>query len=76
MKTVYAIICSANRSFDFDKFYFSKESARKRLAAMAEDRKYNTGVHCFKQEEDKFSFRLGWEEAYVEFSITSFEVEE
>jgi hypothetical protein len=76
MKTVFAIVCSATPSLHNIKFYATKELAQKHLSLMADERKYKMGVDCFKFEENKFSYTLGWEERHVSFSITEISVEE
>jgi len=76
MKTVFAIVCSATPALHSIKFYATKSLAQKRLKEMANERRYKMGVDCFKDEEDRFSYLLGWEEHKVSFYITEISVEE
>ena len=76
MKQVFVIVCNQTPWLSSAKFYDTKELARTRLKEMANERRYRLGVDCFKEEEDKFSFILGWEESQVSFSIVEIPVEE
>lgn len=76
MKQVYVIVSNQTPWLSSAKFFDTKELARQRLKEMANERRYRLGVDCFKEEEDKFSFILGWEEVQVSFSIIEIPVEE
>jgi hypothetical protein len=82
MKTVFAIVCSATPALQQTKFFATKELAAKRLKKMADERRYNMGVHGFKEEFSidgeirKFSYLLEWEEWSVSFSIIEASIEE
>lgn len=76
-KSVFAVVCNQTAQYlTSNKFFFTKEGARKCLKEMAEERKYKMGVDCWKQDEDSFSFILGWEEAQVSFRIVELPVGE
>lgn len=59
-----------------NKFFLDQSKARKRLREMADERKHNLGVQYFKQDEDSFSFILGWEEVQVSFRIIELPLED
>lgn len=69
-KTIFAVVCNQTQQYlSSTKFFSTKESARACLNKLAEGRKHNMGVLCWKQDEDSFSFILGWEEVQVSFRI-------
>jgi alpha-glucosidase (family GH31 glycosyl hydrolase) len=75
--SVFAVVCNQTAQYlTSNKFFFTKEGARQCLKTMAEERKYKMGVDCWKQDEDSFSFILGWEEAQVSFRIVELPVGE
>ena len=51
------------------KFFETKELAVKNLKQIAKDRRHKMGVTVEEDSETKFSFRIGWEEHKVSFSI-------
>jgi hypothetical protein len=76
MKTVFAIVCSATPSLHSIKFYATRELAQKQLKLVASERRHKMGVDCFVEEENRFSYLLGWEEHKVSFAIVEIPVEE
>ena len=76
MASVFAIVCSATPDLHHLKLYATRDLARAKLKKMADERRYNLGVHWHEDTPDKFSYTLGWEEHYVSFSINELHVEE
>lgn len=73
MKTIFAVTNDGNiRS---SKFFHTKQKARTYLKSIADDRKNKLGVHVIVNEEDKFSFTLGWEEHQVTFIVVEISIE-
>lgn len=56
--------------------YASLESAQKKLKKLADERRNCMGVRCFEQEENSFSYLMGWEETRVRFYIKEINVED
>jgi hypothetical protein len=74
--SVFGIVCSATPEVRNLRLYGTKESARKHLKALADERRHNLGVHWHEETEDMFYYTLGWEEHAVRFSIIEINVEE
>jgi len=72
--SIYAVVCSATPELRSAKFFSTKDSARKHLKLLADERRHKLGVHCFEENEDKFSLLLGWEEHKVSFAIVELAV--
>ena len=67
--SVFAVVCSATPELRNIKFFATKAGAQTYLKSLADERRHKFGVHCFEENEDKFSYLLGWEEHSVSFSI-------
>jgi len=75
-KSIFAVVCNQTAQYlTSNKFFFTKEGAQKCLKTLAEERKHKLGVDCWKENEDGFSFVLGWEEAGVSFRIVELPIE-
>jgi hypothetical protein len=70
MTKVYQI-----RSDNFEYGTFSAlPAAQAELRKLADERKYRLGVRHFQQNDNEFSFVLGWESVDVRFYIKEIEV--
>lgn len=68
--SIFAVSCNqTGQRLASNTFFLSREGAREHLKSLAKGRQYNMGVHCWQQDDDSFSFLLGWEEVSVKFSI-------
>jgi hypothetical protein len=75
-KTIFAITCSSTPELLNTKFFLSKESAKKYLKNLADERRNKLGVHCVEENEERFSFVFGWEERSVVFNIVEIKINE
>lgn len=76
MKSIFAIVCSATPSLHNIKFYTTKQLAKVQLKKLANERRYKLGIDMFEEQEDSFSYLMGWEEVKVKFSVIELSVEE
>lgn len=52
------------------KFFSTRKKAQECLRKIANERRHKLGVDVLEDNENTFSFTLGWEEAYTCFTIT------
>ena len=71
MNKIYQIVSSNGTSHGL---YQTLEGAQKELKKLAEERKYRLGVRHFTQDDNSFSFVLGWESVEVRFWIKELEL--
>jgi hypothetical protein len=77
MKSIFAVVCNQTSApLHNSKFFISKESAQKHLKKLADERRYNMGVDCWKEDKDSFSYLFGWEEVSVKFAIVELPLED
>jgi hypothetical protein len=68
--SIFAVSCNqTSQRLASNTLFLSREGAREHLKKLAKDRQSNLGVRCWQQDDDSFSFLLGWEEVSVRFSI-------
>ena len=66
-KTIFAV--TSTGIIHTSTFFIKKEDAVADLKRIAKDRKNKPGVTVEEDTDTKFSFRIGWEEHKVTFSI-------
>lgn len=66
-KTIFVVTHDGN--IRNSEFFSTKQLARIALKSIANDRRHKLGVSVVVNEEDKFSFIVGWEEHKVTFSV-------
>ena len=74
MNTVYAVTNGADRNISSAKFYANKQLAIDALSIIKTDRRNRPGVTVIVDNDDTFSFIIGWKEHQVTFSILEVEV--
>lgn len=75
-KSIFAVVCNAIPTLHAAKFFKTKESARKHLKDLANERRNKFGISFFEENEDKFSYVFGWEEHRVSCAVVELPVED
>lgn len=73
MKTIFAV--TGDYNIRTSKFFIDKNDAKIYLKTIANDRKNRFGVTVVVNEDEKFSFTLGWEEHQVTFIVVEISIE-
>lgn len=76
MNSVYAVTSNLSvNTLRSIRLFSSLDSARKELEKISKERKNKVGVEVIKDEDDIFSFLIGWDGCEVIFSIVEIPVE-